>query len=519
MKNGKQERIWRRSRIVALAIAMAAAPLLPAKPSDAGAIQAILDKTREAWHAPGLAAAVVRGEEEIYLDGVGLRELGSDRLVTADTLFGIGSCTKAFTATALALLVEEGKADWEDPVRKHWPGFRLDDPLADRDVRLRDLLCHRIGLARHDLLWYRAPWSIEESVRRMAYLERDSSFRSTYEYNNLAYLAAGLAIGRIAKQPWHEFVQERLFKPLKMDTAVFTSGAAQKADNHASPHGHNAKGEVVVIPWYNDDKQIRASGSIKASVRDLSHWLRFQLARGQFEGKRLISEKALEETHTPQIPVPLRAADRAAGAIQASYGLGWHITEYRGHALQEHGGAVDGFRARVILVPRKKLGIVVLTNLEDMGIVNAAGNSLLDHLLNLEARNWNTFFAEQDRKAKKDEVERKRVRRVPGTKPKNLAMYVGRYSEPAYGTVKIARNDGSLWLNWSSFQLGLTHLHYDTFLTPGKDLRLPARLRSETAVFEMNEDGEMETLRFLGRKFTRDNPRGTKGASNTKFRG
>ena len=164
----------------------------------------------------------------------------------------------------------------------------------------------------------------------------------------------------------------------------------------------------MVIPWYNDDKQIRASGSIKASVRDLSQWLRFQLSGGKSDGKRLISAEALEETHTPQIPVPLSAADRAAGAMQASYGLGWHITEYRGHAIHEHGGAVDGFRARIILVPRKKLGLAVLTNLEDMGIVNAAGNNLLDHLLDLKPKDWNAFFAEEHRKAKAAEKERLR---------------------------------------------------------------------------------------------------------------
>jgi CubicO group peptidase (beta-lactamase class C family) len=507
MRNEKQDGIPVKTWIVALVILIVGTPVLPAvEPSDVKAIDDILRQTRDAWHAPGLAAAVVRDDNVIYLNGVGVRQLGSDKPVTLDTLFGIGSCTKAFTAAALALLVDEGKADWDDPVCKHWPGFRLDDPLADRDVRLRDLLCHRLGLARHDLLWYRAPWSIEESVRRMAYLERSSSFRSTYEYNNLAYLAAGLAIGRIAKQPWHEFVRERLFKPLKMDRAVFTSGDAQKAADHASPHGHKDKGEVMVIPWYNDDKQIRASGSIKASVRDLSQWLRFQLSRGKFAGKRLISEEGLEETHTPQLPVPLSAAERAAGATQASYGLGWHITEYRGQAIQEHGGAVDGFRARIILVPRKKLGLVVLTNLEDSEIVNAAGNALLDHLLDLKPKNWNAFFTEEHNKAKAVEEERRRnkLKRVPATKPKDLALYVGTYSEPAYGTVTITKKDGSLWLKWSSFQLRLTHLHYDTFVTPAKDVRLPTALRSEMAVFEMNEDGVIDTLRFLGRKFTRD---------------
>lgn len=510
MLKGKTDRIRMKTWIIAFLAGTVAAPVLSAaEPEDRQAIDRILRTAREARHAPGLAAAVVR-DDKVYLTGIGVRQLGSDKEVTPDTLFAIGSCTKAFTATALALLVDDGKADWDDRVRTHWPGFRLDDPLADRDVRLRDLLCHRIGLARHDMLWYRAPWSIEESVRRMAYLERSTSFRSNYEYNNLAYLAAGLVIGRIAKKPWHEFVQERLFKPLRMDRAVFTSGDAQKDTNHASPHGHDEKGKIVIIPWYNDDKQIRASGSIKASVRDLSQWLRFQLSGGKIGEKRLLSAEALEETHTSQIPVPLSAAERAAGATQASYGLGWHLTEYRGHAIHEHGGAVEGFRARIVLVPRKKLGLVVLTNLEDMEIVNAAGNSLLDHLLDLKPRDWNDFFAKEQSKAKEAEEEqlRKKSLRAPGTKPKDLALYVGSYSEPAYDTVMIARNGGSLELKWSSYQLPLTHLHYDTFLTPAKDLRLPSALRAEPAVFEMNEDGEINNLRFLGRKFTRDKKRG-----------
>ncbi len=362
------------------------------------------------------------------------------------------------------------------------PSFRLTDPLADHDVRLRDLLCHRIGLARHDLLWYRAPWSVEESVRRMAFLERSSSFRSKYEYNNLAYLAAGLAISSTAKKPWNEFVRERLLVPLNMNDVVFTSGAAQKARDHASPHGHAANGEVVVLPWYSDDKQVRASGSIKASVRDMSRWLCFQLARDKFrdkDGKPLVSAAALDETHTPHIVVPLTATDRAAGATQASYGLGWHITDYRGHAIHQHGGAVDGFRARIILVPRKKLGLILLTNLEDTEIVNAAGNNLLDHLLGLEKKDWNNFFKGERQKVQAARKERlgKRPKRVHGTKPsRELDAYVGSYSEPAYGTVTISLKDDALVLNWSSFRLPLKHFHYDTFLTPPKDRRLPASL-------------------------------------------
>lgn len=510
MQNTKQSPRWIGSGTAAIVVLILWTSVLPAAAPPNTAIDDILNEARRKWNAPGIAAAVVRDDKIVYLNGVGVRELGGDKAVTADTLFAIGSCTKAFTATALAILVEKGKADWDDPVRKHLPWFRLDDPFADRDVRLCDLLCHRIGLAAHDLLWYGAPWSIEESVRRMAFLERSTSFRSTYEYNNLAYLAAGLAIGEIAKQPWHTFVQEHLFKPLGMTDAVFTSGRAQNAPDHASPHGHDAAGKVRVIPWYNDDKQIRASGSIKTSVRDLSQWLRFQLAHGKLDGKQVMPAAALEETHMPRIPVPLSNGDRAAGATQASYALGWHISDYRGHAIHQHSGAVKGFRARIVLVPRKDLGLVVLTNLEDGEIVKAAGNNLLDHLLGLKKKDWNAIFDAERREAKaakKKRLDKFLGGKVPGTKAKDLDLYVGTYSEPAYGTVKIMRKGDTLWLKWSSYQFPLSHFHYDTFLTPTKDLQLllaEADLRAKPVVFEMNEDAEMAVLRFLGRKFTRD---------------
>jgi hypothetical protein len=297
-----------------------------------------------------------------------------------------------------------------------------------------------------------------------------------------------------------------------MHRAVFTSGETQKAADHASPHGHDADGKVKVISWYPDDKQIRASGSIKTSVRDLSQWLRFQLAHGQLDGKQVVATAALEETHTPRIPVPLTAAERAVGATQASYALGWHISDYRGHAIHSHDGAVKGFRARIILVPRKKLGLVVLTNLEEGGIVKAAGNLLLDRLLGLEKKDWNDFFIKERLKAKKAEEERlRKLRRGQVSdakaKAKDLDLYVGTYSEPAYGTVQIARTGDTLCLKWSSYQIPLKHFHYDTFLTPTKDrdfLLAEADLRAQFVVFEMNEDAEMSTLRFLGRKFTRD---------------
>jgi CubicO group peptidase (beta-lactamase class C family) len=481
--------------------------LAPAAPPDAAAYDAVLDDALKAWRAPGIAAAVVRDDEVIYLHGAGVRELGGKEPVTPDTLFGIGSLTKAFTATAIAQLVDDGAMDWDDPVRKHLPTFRLSDPLADRDVTIRDLLCHRTGLARHDLLYYRAPWTVEETVRRMAHLELNHSFRSTYEYNNLCYMAAGLAVSSAAKQPWHEFMRKRLFDPLGMGGAVFTRADALKAD-HAAPHRRNADDKVEAIPWYDDDKQIRASGSIKAGVRDLSKWMRLQLNDGVFEGKRIVSKSALAETHAPQVVVPPDAElAKQTEATQVSYGLGWRVTDYRGKALWEHGGAVDGFRAHILLAPKDKVGVVVLTNLEDAEITDAVGYSLLDLALGLPKKDWNAFYAGRLKDAdaaRQARAESRAASRKPGTKPSREAeAYAGTYEEPGYGAATVVAKEGKLTLKWSSYEKPLKHFHYDTFIVDEPDVRGASRLAGELTVFELNADGDPDVLRFLGRKFKR----------------
>jgi CubicO group peptidase (beta-lactamase class C family) len=491
-----------------LLVGPAARAAAPPAPPD---LDTLLTRARARWRAPGLAVAIVRDDRVIYLKGLGVRRQGGKEPVTPDTLFGVGSLTKAFTATALALLVDGGKVDWDDRVRKHLPWFRLSDPLADRDVTLRDLLCHRTGLARHDLLWYRAPWSLQESVRRMAFLPLARSFRSGYRYNNLSYVALGLAITAAARTPWHQFVQQRLLGPLGMKGAVFTAEAARKAADHATPHHRGPAGALIPLTWYPDDKQVRASGSLKAGARDLSRWLRLQLAGGALGDKRLVSAEALAETHTPQVVVPLdRRLARLTGATQASYGLGWHISDYRGHRLLAHGGAVDGFRARLLLLPGKRTGVVLLTNVDDSAFLQATGYVLLDHLLRLSRKDWHGHF--QARVAAVERAARLLDRiltagRRTGTRPAQaLAAYAGTYRDPAYGTLTVARKGTGLRLRWSGFHVPLVHWHYETFLVGGQKKPLN-RLAGEFAVFTLDEEAVVRSVRFLGRTFRRVAPR------------
>ncbi|MFO0880104.1 MAG: serine hydrolase [Gemmataceae bacterium] len=462
---------------------------------DRAACDALVKDTLSRWGAPGLAVALVRGDDT-HLAGFGLRAQGKPERVTPDTVFALASLTKAFTATALGILVDEGKLDWDDPVRRRLDWFRLHDPLADRDVTLRDLLCHRTGLGRHDLLWYRAGWSVEESVRRMAHLEAAHAFRTRYEYNNLGYLAAGLVVHRTAGQPWNDYVQHRLLDPLGMKTAVFTDAEARARPDHATPHQRDAEGNLVPIAWYPDAKQIRAAGSLKAGVRDLVPWMRLHLNQGRHAGKSLISAESLAETHRAQIILPLPSEARERETTRHSYGLGWHLFDYRGASLLEHGGANDGFRGRIVLVPAHKIGIALLTNCEDTEMLTALGFRLVDELLGLPARDWVGRYHRL-----RKETPRPLPSRKLGTRPSLvLPGYAGVYRDPAYGDMIIAHRDGVLSLRWSSFQVELGHYHFDTFLSKAP-ASSSARLNNELATFHLDDEANVASVTFLGRTF------------------
>ncbi len=483
--------------LVLLALLAAASLPKSAWAEETGPLDALVQDTLKSFEVPGLAVVIVHNDQVVYLKGVGVRKIGTGDPVTPETIFALASVTKAFTAVALGILVDEGKADWDDPVRKHLTWFRLADPLADRDVTLRDLLCHRTGLIRNDLLWYRAPWDVEETVRRMAYLEPSFSFRSTYRYNNLGYLTAGLAIGSAGKSPWHEFVQKRIFDRLEMKHSVFTPSQAEKTGNAATPHSRRGKDAIQAIPWYPDNKQIRASGSIKSCVRDLAPYLRMQLAGGVCGQTRIISARSLAETHRPQIVTPVEAnRTKLAGTTQASYALGWHVSDYRGQALLEHGGATDGFRSRVLLFPKSKLGLALLTNVDEDAALQALGNQLADHLLGLPKAEWKEHYLKHRRTGP---AAAELPVQVKGTKPSlELEAYAGVYEEPAYGTLRVTCKDGKARLAWSSFDVPLEHYHYDTFVVPALN-----RLGKELAAFTLGTDGKVGTLRFLERTFKR----------------
>jgi CubicO group peptidase (beta-lactamase class C family) len=492
---------------VTLVILLHFTPGGAAQTIDRAPIINLMHEALKSWHVPGAALAIVKDDQILLLQGFGVRELGQPGRVTLDTVFPIASCTKTFTTLALAMLVDEGKLRWDDPVRKHVDFFHLADPLADANVTLRDLVTHRTGVGRHELLWYRAPWGLEERIHKIGRVKPSTSFRSTFEYQSILFGTAGYAAGKASGKSWRDLIQQRILEPLQMK-ASFTTSAALNSREHASPHRHDRQGEVRVIPWYPITEPDPA-GSINASAAELIKFLRLQLGNGVWRGKQLVSAASLKETHSPQMVVRFDDYVRLMNpdTLQLSYGMGWIIQDYRGQLLLMHGGAIDGFRAHFTLVPGARLGFVLLNNLDGTQMNLAVSNTLVDRLLGLPYKDWNTYYKdiqEGEKKQNEDRVKKMRRAQHQGTKPsRSLAAYTGSYYEPAYGQARVTLDKDVLILHWGVLKCPLEHFHYDTFLV-NDDL---VHLIDAPVVFSLGADGEVAAMQAFGQDFRRQKSR------------
>jgi CubicO group peptidase (beta-lactamase class C family) len=479
---------------------------------DEKAVDAILQKAMKQFGSPGLACVIVKDDEVIYLRGHGVRDIESKKPVTPDSLFGIASNSKAFTATAVGFLVAEGKMKWDDSVRKHLPSFRMNDELADREVTIRDLLCHRTGVIRHDIIWVANPtWSRDEMIRRSGQLKPDRSFRAVTGYNNFQFLTAGVAAGKAADTTWEQLVQKRIFDPLGMKGSNFDTRVAMNAKDLALPHLMHEDREPKATTPYNIDNMAPA-GSINSNVRDLANWLRFQLGEGTFDGKRLLPPSVLAETHTPQSVIrvgPDQTAETRKmydGVVtQFSYGLGWRVMDYRGKRMISHGGSLFGYRSDVTLFPDQKFGMAVLTNLADTSLPLAASHALADHLLGADPRDWNALFKDLDSKRRADEKKKddeRNAKRKPNTKASlPLSGYTGTFEEAAHGTVQIIPDGERLRFQYGVLTVPMEHYHFDTFVLTNLPERFRTMFGDRLVAFRLDAAGGVEGFTFLGQDF------------------
>ena len=338
------------------------------------ALVATLESKRKEYHIPGMAIAVVHGDDLLLAKGFGVSNLESQAPVSPRTTFAIGSSTKAFTSTIIGMLVDEGKMAWDDPIEKYLPSMKLkpDSENNGDAVTLRDMLSHRSGFTRMGILWASGESSREDILKDASNAQPWEGFRKGFFYNNVMYLGAGVAAGKAAGMDWDELLETRLLAPLNMKAANTTYAQAQADPHFSSGYLWNTETKTYDhLPMRNIDN-IAPAGAINANVLDMTHWLRFQLAGGQFAGKRLISQDALMETRQPQIEVPDGAS---------AYGMGWFLQSWQDQKVVQHGGNIDGFSAMVCLVPESDLGFVLLTNSSSSPLQNLSVNLVLDHLL------------------------------------------------------------------------------------------------------------------------------------------
>jgi len=446
---------------VAPAPARAADAAIATERADAIAAAALRE-----WRFPGIAIAVVQDDRVSYLGAQGVKQVGGSEPLGVDTLFEIGSTSKAFTTTALAMLADEKKLDWDDPVRKHVPWFHLDDVCGDALVTLRDIVSHRTGLARRDELWDAARYPRQEFLQRIGSLPLSRPFRSSYQYSNMMYALAGEVVASAAGTPWEAFVHARIFEPLGMSHSA-TSLAEWKAADHATGHYLDRRQDRIAIQVFNDYENIAPAGTVKSSARDMAQWLRFQLAEGGIDGRRLLSSEALEETRRPLFP--LRPDPELTETNVSSYAMGWIVSDYRGTLLVSHGGALNGFRTQVALLPRLHAGVVVLANAGRGQGVTAARNAILDELLGLPpARDWNAYYHEAEAKSQQKQAAaraEREAKRPRDTHPSlELGAYAGSYEQPGYGPIQIEAGPDGLSLRWRRVTIPLRHFAYDSFL-------------------------------------------------------
>ncbi len=434
-------------------------------------IDQYIKKVQQDWEVPGIAVAVVQGDKVLLSRGYGVCDINTKQPVDDQTLFAIASNSKAFTAAAVGILVDEGKLNWDDRVIKHLPNFQMPDPWTTREMTVRDLLCHRSGMDTFsgDLLWYDTNYTPDQIIERIRFLKPVSSFRSRYGYQNLMYITAGKIIEKASGQSWAEFVRDRILQPLGMSRTTTTIKDIK--DNYASPHNKSAGTVLRALPLGDVDNSWGACG-LNASVSDLAKWMQMQLAAGKVGDKQIISDKQLHNMWQPWMVLqqPPEAPRQPMKNFQA-YGLGYFLMDWYGHKVVNHSGGLDGMISQLAIVPSLNLGVVVLTNSE-----SSASRFIRDRVLECfmgvaerPDRSGDALakFQEGEKKKAETQAQQDANRKTDTTTTVPLAELAGTFRSDLYGDVVVALENDHLVLKMlpaANFVADLEHWQYNTFV-------------------------------------------------------
>lgn len=478
-----------------------ALPLFAQQPGVPPDLDAYVTKVMKETGAPGAAVAIVKDDRVIFARGYGVRELGKSEPVTTNTRFAIGSISKSFTATVLGSLVDEQKVAWDDHVTKYIPWFELYDPWVTHEYTVRDLLTHRSGLkdVAGGTIWYGTDYSREEVIRRIRMLKPVAPFRYTFAYQNWAYLVAGEVAHAAAGRTWDDLVRERILGPLAM-TSTTTSIPLLNTDI-ASPHSE-VEGRLRVVP-HRSYENVGPAGSIYSSVVDMAQYVRLHLNRGSVGATRIYSEAVAKQMFSPQMlyQVPLPDAPKDLPFIHthySAYGFGWFLRDYRGQAMVEHSGGVDGFAALVTMFPDQHVGIVVLSNYEGP-MITLVSRRLADFYLGAPAFDWLEWFLPRlaaRKKSQAEEAAKVEASRALNARPSlPLDGYAGTYHDPMIGDATVTNENGKLVLRFAhtpTFIADLEPWHYDTFRTHWRDPMVPKGFLT----FTLNSKGAVDRMIF-----------------------
>jgi CubicO group peptidase (beta-lactamase class C family) len=464
---------------------MAAASLVAAQKFDG--FDAFANQELRDWKCDGFAIAVVQDGKVILSKGYGLRDVKKNLPVTTKTLFAIGSATKSFTVTSMGVLVDEGKLDWDKPVRDYLPDFKMWDPFATERMTPRDLVTHRSGLPRHDLMWYNSPFTRQELFDKLRYLEPNKDFRTTFQYQNLMFMTAGLLAGHVAGMSWEQWVRKTIFEPLGMAGSNFSVTEMQKSADYSL--GYQVANDVPMDAPFRNIDAIGPAGAINSNIEDMTKYIQMHLAHG----KGVVSATNEMQMMIPQMAIQAPSPDKELGDL--AYGMGFFVTSYRGHKFVHHGGNIDGFSALVAFLPQDNIGLVILSNQSGSSLPAVVAYNVWDRLLGMDQVDWTARVKQQRAmtKASEDEAKRKGyTTQRAGTHPSHeLAEYAGEYEHPGYGIVKIENAGGMLKIDYHGLGGGLTHFHYDVFEV-AKDDANP--FSQEKVQFHTNLAGEIDSL-------------------------
>jgi CubicO group peptidase (beta-lactamase class C family) len=448
----------------------------------------------EEWKVPGLAVAVVQNGEVAFASPYGLRDVEAGLKVTTDTQFQLMSVAKSFTATGLALLVDERRMDWKKPVREYIPEFRMHDAVASDRVTVRDLLCHHSGLPSHNWIWLPGDMSPTQMLAAMRHLELSDDIRSTFQYSNLGYLVASMVAERVSGRTWADFTRVRLTDKLRMDV-TFKMEELAAAANGAVPYAMTGDTCLRSKLW---PISVTAAAGMSMSIAGFANWLRFHLGKGEFEGQRLLSPSLIQELQKPRVHVGAPAFSEYS---DVHYGLGFRSHRYRGERVVWHGGGFTGTNTLMMMLPDRSVGVAVLANI---GMVppfapHILANYVFDRVCQKELAPWLDRFRDQRHKVvAQQNVDRQaeRARQRPDTQPdRELADYAGDYEHPAYGRITISHVEGKLHWAFRGMSEPLDHRHYHTFELPEEPESpghlLPGRLAIS---FSTDREGNITSL-------------------------